>query len=62
MTQQKFEASLRRTAEYEWACNAINEIKALKDRIASLEKSDEMKSEAGQLARIDLMKKRLDTP
>ena len=60
MTQQQFEASLRRTAEYEWATRALDEIKHLEARIKELKADESMKSEAGQLALIDQMRKRMD--
>ncbi len=61
MTQQQWEASLRRTAEYEWAIRALDEIKQLEARISELKSDESLKSEAGQLAQLDLMKKRLGT-
>ena len=58
--QQQWEASLRRTSAYEWAVRSLDEIKSLEARIKELKADDVMKSEAGQLATIDMMKKRLD--
>ena len=57
MTQQQWEASLRRTAAYEWASRALDEIKQLEARIKELQSDESMTSEAGQLARIDRMQK-----
>ena len=59
MTQAHWEASLRRTAEYEWATRALDEIKHLEARIKELKADESMTSEAGQLARIDSMQKRM---